>query len=58
MRYYIGYFNKPWDMTEFTVLCMCNSHAAAIFILGKYQEYDPDLYKLLTAAEIMNITLI
>lgn len=58
MKYYIGYFNKPWDKTEFTVICATPNSAAASFILSKYQESGmdstKDLYVMLSAAEIMD----
>ena len=60
MKYYIGYFNKPWKMDEFTVICATPSKHAASFILNKYQESatDKDLYVMLSAAEIMDKELI
>lgn len=62
MKYYVGYFNKPWDKSEFTVICACPDKYAASFILKQYQEKAmerfTDTYKLLTAAEIMDLKLI
>jgi hypothetical protein len=60
MKYYIGYFNKPWKMDEFTVICATVRKNAAQFILSKYQESasDKDLYVMLSAADIMNKELI
>lgn len=62
MKYYIGYFNKPWDESEFTVICACPNKYAADFILSQYkaQALDTmcDTYVLLTAAEIMDKTLV
>jgi len=60
MKYYIGYFNKPWDMDEFTVICATPNKYAASFILSKYQEStsDKDLYVMLSAADSMNKKLV
>ena len=60
MKYYIGYYNKPWDKSEFTVICGCPDRAAALFLLRQYREKanDPDGYVMLTAAEIMDKTLV
>jgi len=60
MKYYIGYFNKPWKTDEFTVICATPSKNAALFILSKYQESstDKDVYAMLSAAEIMDKILI
>lgn len=38
MKYYVGYFNKPWDKNEFTVICGCPNRASACFILDQYQN--------------------
>ena len=56
MKYYIGYFNKPWDKTEVTVICATPNRAAASFILSKYQEStrDKDRFVMLSVAEIMD----
>ncbi len=60
MKYYIGYFNEPWDKSKFTVICATPNSAAAHFILDRYKERAsyPDTYVMLTAAEIMDKTLI
>lgn len=60
MKYYIGYFNKPWDKSEFTVICACPCKAAALFILGQYQNNPNSTggYELLTAADVMDLKLI
>ena len=62
MKYYIGYFNKPWDKSEFTVICACPDKYAALFILRQYEEHAmgcmKDSYVMLTAAEIMDKTLV
>ena len=60
MKYYIGYFNKPWDMDEFTVICATPNRTSAQFIFSKYKENDTtgDTYVMLTAAEIMNKRLV
>ncbi len=60
MKYYIGYFNKPWNMDEFTVICATPNIYAAQFILSQYQKSasDEDLYVMLSAAEIMNKRLV
>lgn len=57
MKYYVGYYNEPWDKSEFTVICACPRKAAAMYILGQYQKANPDCpddYIMLTAAEIMD----
>lgn len=58
MKYYIGYFNKPWDKDEFTVICATPNICAASFILKKYQESASDTmkdtYVMLSAVEIMD----
>lgn len=62
MKYYIGYFNKPWNKKAFTVICACHNIYAAKFILGQYKEHamesQKDTYKLLTAAEIMDLEIV
>lgn len=60
MKYYIGYYNNPWDKSEFTVICGCPNKAAATFILEQYQNHPSSMggYKLLTAAEAMEKTMI
>ncbi len=60
MKYYIGYFNKAWDMNEFTIICATPNEYAALFILKQYQKCtsDKDLYVMLSAAEIMNKRLV
>lgn len=61
MKYYIGYYNEPWDKSKFTVVAATPTHAAAVFILNRYKEYctsNLDMYVMLTAAEIMDKTLI
>ena len=58
MKYYVGYFNKPWDKTEFTVICACPQKAAALFIVNQYRNYGTGNYELLTAAETMDLKLI
>lgn len=56
MKYYIGYFNKPWDEKEFTIICIARGIHAAQFIFSKYREYDNkgDTYYLLSANEIID----
>lgn len=60
MKYYIGYYNIPFDKEEFTVICACPNNYAADFILRQYKENsnNPDRYVMLTAAEIMNKKLV
>lgn len=60
MKYYIGYFNKPWDMAEFTVICATPNKYSADFIFSKYKEHDleGDTYVMLSADEIMDKRLI
>lgn len=61
MKYYIGYYNEPWDKSKFTVVAAAPSSAAAIFILARYKEYctsNLDIYVMITAAEAMEKTLI
>lgn len=62
MKYYIGYFNKPWDKSEFTVIAGSPDPFAALFILDCYREKAPasmkDTYELLAAADAMNLKLI
>lgn len=60
MKYYIGYFNKPWDLDEFTVICATPNKHSADFIFSKYKEHDPegDTYILLSAANIMDKRLV
>lgn len=61
MKYYIGYFNKPWDKSEFTVICATPNKYAADFIYNQYKNSDMDSianYELLTAAEIMDLKVI
>lgn len=65
MKYYIGYFNKPWDESEFTVICATPNRDAADFILKRYKDSaadtgitSPDTYVMLTAAETMDLKLI
>lgn len=59
MKYYIGCFNKPWDKSEFTVICGCPNKQAAIFILEQYRKEGPaDIYEMLTAAEAMDKKLV
>lgn len=59
MKYYIGYYNKPWDKSEFTVICVCPREAAADFILSQYINGGASAsYIKLTAEEIMNKKLV
>lgn len=59
MKYYIGYYNEPWDKSKFTVICGCPNKWAATFILSKYEEAGhKDTYEILTAAEAMDKKLI
>lgn len=60
MKYYVGYFNKPWDKSEFTVICGCPDRAAACFILEQYQNHPNSMghYEMITAADAMNLKLI
>lgn len=59
MKYYIGYFDKPWDKSEFTVICGYPSKHAAIFILEQYRKEGPaGVYEMLSAAEAMDINLV
>lgn len=59
MKYYVGYYNEPWDKSKFTVVCGCPSLGAAQFIQNQYiKESGNTLYLILTAAESMDKTLI
>lgn len=59
---YIGYFNKPWDKSEFTAICICPDPFAALFILECYREKSPesmkDSYRLLGDEEVKGLKLI
>ena len=62
MKYYIGYYNKPWDKSEFTVIAGSPDPFTALFILDCYREKSPEsmknAYELLAAADTMNLKLI
>lgn len=60
MKYYIGYYNKPWDKTEFTVICGTPREAVALFILGQYKSFGiiPETYEMLSVEEATNKKLI
>lgn len=62
MKYYIGYYNKPWDKSEFTVIAGSPDPFVALFILDSYREKAPEsmknTYELLAADEAMNLKLI
>lgn len=60
MKYYVGYFNKPWDKTEFTVICACVDKCAAHFILNQYLNHPNSMgsYEIITAADSMDLRLI
>lgn len=60
MKYYVGYFNKPWDKSEFTVICACPRKAAACFILDQYQNHPNSTgdYEMISAADAMDLKLI
>lgn len=57
MNYYIGYFNKPWDKSEFTVICKTFSKPAAVFIFEQYSKYD-DAYIMLSEYDVTGLTLL
>ena len=42
MKYYIGYYNKPWDKSEFTVIAGSPDPFVALFILDSYREKCPE----------------
>ena len=62
MKYYIGYFNKPWDKSEFTVIAGSPDPFAALFMLDSYREKAlesmKNAYELLSAEDTMNLKLI
>ena len=62
MKYYIGYFNKPWDKSEFTVIAGSPDPFVALFILDSYREKAlesmKNAYELLSAEDTMNLKLI
>lgn len=62
MKYYIGYFNKPLDKSEFTVIAAFPDSFAALFVLECYREKSPEsmknTYELLSAEDTMNLKLI
>lgn len=61
MKYYIGYFNKPWDKSEFTVIAATPNEFSAHFIFEQYKSFssvNSVEYKLLTAAEIMDLKIV
>lgn len=62
MKYYIGYFNKPWDKSEFTAIAAFPDPFAALFVLDCYREKSPEsmknAYELLSAEDTMNLKLI
>lgn len=37
-KYYIGYHNKPWDMSDFTIMAETESSNVAMGIVGMYHE--------------------
>ncbi len=43
MKYYVGYFNKSWDKSEFTVICGCPDRDNACFILEQYQNFPTSI---------------
>ncbi len=62
MKFYIGYYNEPWNKSNFTVICGCPNSTAANFIFETYKnsesEYMKGTYEMITAAEAMNLHLI
>lgn len=62
MKYYIGYYNKPWDKSEFTVIAGSPNPFVALFILDCYREKTSesmkDIYELLSVEDTMNLKLI
>ena len=55
-KYYIGYHNKPWDKTDFTILCETERETAARGICELYNEHnllgEKDLYKIYESREL------
>ena len=51
MKYYIGYYNKPWDKSEFTVIAGSPDPFVALFILDSYREKCPESMKALLVKE-------
>ena len=37
-KYYIGYHNKPWDMTDFTIMAETENFVVAGAIVEMYHE--------------------
>jgi hypothetical protein len=62
MKYYIGYFNEPWDKSKFTVICECPRKYAAEFILSQYKEHalseTCDVYEMLSVVELTGKELV
>lgn len=42
MKYYIGYYNKPWDKSEFTVIAGSPDPFVALFILDSLFWFSVD----------------
>ena len=61
MKYYIGYYNKPWDKSEFTVIAGSPDPFVALFILDSYREKCPEsmksAYEMISEDEAMNLKL-
>lgn len=55
-KFYIGYHNKPWDMTDFTILCETERVEAAQGIRDLYNRNnilnDKNLYKVYESREL------
>lgn len=43
-KYYIGYHNKPYDKTDFTIICETESVYAVQFIMECYNRNNRFLY--------------
>lgn len=37
-KYYIGYHNKPWDKSDFTIMVETENNNVAIGIVGMYHK--------------------
>ena len=39
-KFYVGYHNKPWDMSDFTILCETENELAARGICESYNTIN------------------
>lgn len=57
MKYYVGYFNKHWDKSKFTVVAATPTKLSAVFIRDVYNTGSTK-FEIITAAEAMTIDLV